>query len=182
MSTLVLLEVADEIVAWSKGCRRKLQLRALRSIRRARLHACRDRPLRRRGPPRDRPGAVCLSIDLAAKVSRVGGVVVRCRSETLRGAAESARQRFSATAAVIAEIERDAPDLPTKLVAQRLLSAATSTEAAPFEAGFYAAAGDALRRLHGGGFDFDEAIGFVEALETAAGIPLPAPEARCRDD
>lgn len=108
--------------------------------------------------------------------------MVRCRSDTLRGAAEAARQRFSASAAVIAEIERDAPDLPCKLVAQRLLSAATSTEGAPFEAGFYDAAGDALRRLHGGGFDFDEAIGFVEALETAAGIPLPAPQLQGHDD
>lgn len=114
----------------------------------------------------------------AAKVAQVGGVVLRCRKETARGAADTARRRFAETASLLAEIEAEAPDLACRLVAQRLRSAALSTEGDAYGVGFYDAAGEALRRLHGGGFDFDAAIGFVEALEAAAGVPLPDPDAR----
>ena len=113
----------------------------------------------------------------AAKVAQIGGVVLRCRKEADRGAADAARRRFSETASLLAEIEIEAPDLACRLVAQRLRSAALSTEGGAYGVGFYDAVSEALRRLHGGGFDFDAAIGMVEALEDAAGVPLPDPDA-----
>lgn len=108
-------------------------------------------------------------------VAGVGGVVVRCRSEAVRGMEASARARFARTADVLRDIETATADLPRRLVLQRLRSAAISDEATAYDPGFYEAVGEALKVVHAGGFDFDAAIGIVEDLEARAGVPLPAP-------
>lgn len=120
--------------------------------------------------------------EFAVKVAQVGGVVLRCRKEAARGASEAARRRFTGTAQILAEIEREAQDLACRLVAQRLRSAALSTQGDAYDVGFYDAASEVLRRLHGGGFDFDAAIGFVEDLEAAARVPLSDPGRRDHSD
>ncbi len=108
-------------------------------------------------------------------IAGVGGVVVRCRSEAVRGMGAAARARFARTADALRDIETATSDLPRRLVLQRLRSAATSDEGSAFDTTFYDAAGDALKVVHAGGFDFEAAIGIVEILEARAGIPLPAP-------
>lgn len=105
----------------------------------------------------------------------VGGVVVRCRREAVRGMGASARARFARTAEALRDLETATADLPRRLVLQRLRSAAASDEGGAYDPGFYEAAGEALKVVHAGGFDFDAAIGIVESLEARAGVPLPAP-------
>lgn len=105
----------------------------------------------------------------------VGGTVVRCRSEAVRGMGASARARFARTADALRDLETATTDLPRRLVLQRLRSAASSEEGGAYDPGFYDAAGDALKLVHAGGIDFEAAIGIVEDLESKAGVPLPAP-------
>lgn len=105
----------------------------------------------------------------------VGGIVVRCRSEAVRGMGAAARARFANTADALRDLEIATADLPRRLVLQRLRSAASSEEGNTFEPGFYEAAGAALKVVHAGGIDFEAAIGIVEDLEAKAGVPLPAP-------
>lgn len=108
-------------------------------------------------------------------IAGVGGIVVRCRSEAVRGMGASARTRFARTADALRDLETATSDLPRRLVLQRLRSAAASGEGGVYDPGFYDAAGEALKVVHAGGIDFEAAIGIVEELEATAGVPLPAP-------
>lgn len=108
-------------------------------------------------------------------LTSIGGVVVRCRGEAVRGRGAVARDLFAGTSEGLLALEAVYGDLPRRLVLQRLRSAATSGEGDAFCAEFYDAAGAALARVHVGDLDFEAAIGMVEILEARAGIPLPAP-------
>lgn len=112
---------------------------------------------------------------LSGMLASVGGVVVRCRGEAVRGRGGAARALFAGTADGLHALEAAYGDLPRRLVLQRLRSAASSEEGEAFAPAFYDAAGSALARVHAGDFDFEAAIGMVEILEAKAGIPLPAP-------
>lgn len=116
-----------------------------------------------------------MSGGFSAAIAGVGGIVVRCRGEAVRGMGAAARARFTRTADALRDLETATADLPRRLVLQRLRSAAASDEGGIYDPGFYEAAGDALKVVHAGGIDFEAAIGIVEDLEAKAGVPLPAP-------